>query len=213
MRRVPNRIANIASSAAMYKRAVAQQRRVLRADAPLRTLMLIATALNCSAMYGIAAVTAMTVTSAARPCDLPKREAMKSAIEVMLRCLATTVRRWNMPLPNTNSRIGPEIDRQVRQARSGRAADRAVERPRRAVDRERQAVDERPQPGAARIQRPPVAVVGQREQPGHVAERYQQQQPACDHRRASRWLERILAQPDSVDDSGRRQSDSSCNAT
>ncbi len=43
-----------------------------------------------------------------------------------------------------------EIDRQVRQARSGRGADRAVERPGRTIDGERQAIDERAQPGAAR---------------------------------------------------------------
>jgi len=69
--------------------------------------MLIATALNCSARYGTAAVTAILVPSAANPCDLPKRDAMKSAIDVMLRCLATTVRRWNIALAKTNSRIGP----------------------------------------------------------------------------------------------------------
>ncbi len=108
MRRVPNRMANSASSSATYNAESANSGACSLATLPwLITSIDIATALNCSAMYGTAAVKAISVISAASPPDLPKRDAMKSAMEVMLRAFATRVRRSIRPMPNTNSRIGP----------------------------------------------------------------------------------------------------------
>ena len=107
MLRVPNRIANTASSAAHHN-ALSTPSAGSGADAcPPSTPYDMATALNCNAMYGTTAVTAMTATSAARPWDLPNRAPMKSAIEVMLRWPTIRTIRCIKPKPNTNSRIGP----------------------------------------------------------------------------------------------------------
>ena len=107
MLRVPNRIAKTASSTAHHIALSMPPVVTAPCATPPSTPNDIATALNCSAMYGTTAITAITATSAARPCDLPKRAPMKSAIEVMLRCLTTCTSRRSRPKPNTNSRIGP----------------------------------------------------------------------------------------------------------
>ena len=91
--RVPNRIENRASSRATYSAVSASSGPCPPPAAPASTSTLMATALNCSATYGTAAVRAITVISTARPRLLPKREATKSAIEVMWwRCAMRTRR-------------------------------------------------------------------------------------------------------------------------
>ena len=75
----------------------------------------------------------------------------------------------------------PQVDRQEAQAGGRRRADRPVEGPGRAVHRQRQGIDDRPQPVAARVQRLAVAQPGHAEQQPDVADRHQQQDPACNH--------------------------------
>ena len=67
--RVPKRIANSAISAATYSAGSPQTEAL--ALRPPSTSRLIATALNCSARYGTAAISAINATSAATCCERP----------------------------------------------------------------------------------------------------------------------------------------------
>ena len=95
--------------------------------------------------------------------------------------LASRTMRSRKGQPNTNSRIGPEIDGDEIVAGGGGIADAAEERPGGAVDRQRQGIDERP--AAARLAEAagPVGVPREREQDTHVSQRQRHNAPAFDH--------------------------------
>ena len=61
--------------------------------APVSTSMLMEMAVSCSAMYGMIAVSAMSVTSTPMRRERPKRADRKSEIEVAFWCLARRTRR------------------------------------------------------------------------------------------------------------------------
>ena len=68
---------------------------------------LIAIALSCSAMYGISPSTNTSVTVAASHASLPRRVAIRSAIEVALVSRASCTSRTMNPAASTYSTIAP----------------------------------------------------------------------------------------------------------
>ena len=78
-----------------------------------------------------------------------------------------------------------EIDRQKSPAGRHRRADGAVERPRGAIHRQRQTVDDGAQRQTFGIERPTIAEIRHREQQRYINQRDAQQDPTCDHRKAS----------------------------
>ncbi len=74
-----------------------------------------------------------------------------------------------------------EVDREVVDARRGRAAHRAVKCPRRAVNGQRQRIHVRAQPAVGRIQRPAIARPGDREQHAQIGDADRDQRETAEH--------------------------------
>ncbi len=74
---------------------------------PVSTSMLVPTALYCSARYGTPAVRAITATSAARVGLLPKRDEIRSAIDVMLWARTIATSRCRNGIPKSSTSAGP----------------------------------------------------------------------------------------------------------
>jgi hypothetical protein len=89
---------------------------------------------------------ATAVTAAASHELLPRRVAIRSAIELLLCSRATRTRRSSTPMPNGIQHDGADEGRRQGPARTCGLGDRAVEGPRGAVDRERERVDRAPVP-------------------------------------------------------------------
>ena len=180
-RRVPNRMANTAIISATQS-AVSAYHAGFAPIEPVSTSMLVPTALYCSARYGTPAVRAITATSAARVGLLPKRDEIRSAIDVML--WARTSR--DQPLEERHAEEQhqgrPQVDRNVCPAVAHGGAHCAEERPRRAVDAEGQAVDPRPQARVTRVHGMTLAVERDAEQHQQVADGERGEQEARDHR-------------------------------
>ena len=175
MLRVPNRIANAASSSAHHSALSVPTARSPRPMAcPHSTPTDIATALNCRARYGTTAITAMTATSAASPCDLPKRAPMKSAMEVMF--------RWPRHLHQSTQQAEAEHEQQDR-AR-GRSAGSRVRRAPRCPPRRRTSMTSStpPAPGCRRSAAAwaggDTAVAGRRHRPPGTAAPHTAAKPA-----------------------------------
>ena len=103
---MPKSMAKIAISRATHS-AVSANQAGCRTAEPVSTSMLVPTALYCSARYGIAAVSAITATSAASAGLLPNRAEIKSAIDVVLRERATATSRCRNGVASRNTRAGP----------------------------------------------------------------------------------------------------------
>jgi len=98
-RRGPNNIANTAIASATYS-ALSCHGDGDSSDARVNRPKLIATAFSCRAMYGTMPSTATKVTAAARPELLPRRVAIRSAIEVEFCSRAMRCRWRRNPKPS-----------------------------------------------------------------------------------------------------------------
>ncbi len=105
-RRVPKSMANAAIIRATH-RAVSAYHAGFAPSAPVSTSMLVPTALYWSARYGTPAVSAITATSAASVGLLPKRDEIRSAIEVMLWARTIATSRCRNGMPNSSISAGP----------------------------------------------------------------------------------------------------------
>ena len=106
-RRVPNSTANSAMVSATPSAISRNQGTAGPAGAFVSTPMLADTPLYCSARYGIAAVSAITVTRAASERLRPKRDDSRSEIDVMLRARATVISRSMNGSANRKTSAGP----------------------------------------------------------------------------------------------------------
>jgi len=102
-RRVPNSIANNAIISATYKPLSRHGGWSALPAELVSNAKLIATAFNCSAMYGINPSAATRVTPAASHASLPSRVAIRSAIEVALDSCASLTRRSMVEAANRYS--------------------------------------------------------------------------------------------------------------
>ncbi len=106
--RVPNRMVNSASPPATQiavasRLGRAQPSGVALAKTPKDSV----TDCNCSAIYGVAATTAMTVTITPSRFDLPKRLEIRSAIDVTRCCRPIRTNLRSTHHQPTNTSVGP----------------------------------------------------------------------------------------------------------
>ncbi len=107
-RRVPNSIANSAMASATYRAMSCHTGRAPPLPPrPVSTAKLIAIAFSCSAMYGTSPSTATSVTVAASQVSLPRRVAMRSAMDVALVSRASCTSRTISAAARAYSRIAP----------------------------------------------------------------------------------------------------------
>src|SRR6516165_3613670 len=185
--RVPNKTAKSASTAATHSSVLRKTLAVWLPSPKLpwyssSTLRLVETALSCSAMYGTLPMTAITLTSPATAPLLPKREASRSAIEVM-RCAFETRRiRLSSTQPRQKTHVG---GRGQEQDSAGPHGSLHLERRRRspALDGQCNHCGER-RPSAEQI---------------HEQERPTEQRRACEYPQ-HRWIEQNDAQSKQPDE-------------